>query len=54
MNDFNKYYYIYRDATGRYNEARNPIFIAQHKDCYAIEKAKVRDIKKYLKIKNKI
>jgi len=55
MNTFNNYYYIYRDMYGRYNYASNPKFIAEHKNCFAVEKAVVKDKKRYLaKLNNTI
>ena len=39
MNQFDKYIFIYCDSHGRWNQATNPCFIAEHKCCRAVEKA---------------
>lgn len=51
--EFDKYYYIYQNANGRWKQAFNPVFIAKHKTCEAIPKDKVTDIEKYIKDLNK-
>jgi len=53
MNHFNNYHYIYKDSQGTWDEATNPVFIAKHTNCRAIDKALVKDIKTYLQLKNK-
>jgi hypothetical protein len=45
---FDDYWYVYRDFSGNYKTATNPIFIAGHKNCYAVKKENVKDIKKYI------
>lgn len=53
MNNFENYYFIYEDSHGRWNQAKNPVFIAEHKACRAIEKYKVTSIGAYLQKLNK-
>ena len=53
MNNFEAYHYIYKDAHGKWNTASNPSFIAEHKNCKAIEKAVAPNIEKYLYNLNK-
>ena len=48
MSKFDNYHFIYKDINGRWNEATNPSFIAMHKECKAIEKAKIKSISEYL------
>lgn len=38
-----KYYFLYKDSTGRWNPAINPSFIASHQHCRAIPKEVVHD-----------
>lgn len=38
-NNFSNYVFIYLDANGIWNQATNPVFIAEHKQCRAVEKA---------------
>jgi hypothetical protein len=47
--NWNDYHYIYKDSLGRWNQTRNPVFIASHTNCKAIEKAIAPDIHKYLR-----
>ena len=51
MNNWNNYVFVYRDFLGVWHEARNPVFIASHKDCIAIEKTALRkgSVKEHLK-----
>ena len=41
MNDFNNYFYIYKDSQNKWCEAKNPVFIASHTHCRAIEKSEL-------------
>lgn len=50
---FKSYYYIYKDSHGKWNQATNPAFIAEHPMCKAIRKSDVKDINEHLKTINK-
>ncbi len=38
MNNWDKYHYVYKNITGTWHEATNPVFIAEHTMCRAIRK----------------
>lgn len=44
MSNFDSYYYIYKDAIGKWDMTNNPKFIARHTYCRAIPKHKVKDL----------
>jgi len=50
---FEDYFYIYKNMFGKWNRATNPKFIAEHKECRAIEKDSVKDINEYIRKLNK-
>lgn len=43
-NSFGNYYFLYKNSTGSWNTATNPVFIAFHQHCRAIPKEIVNDI----------
>ena len=49
---WNKYYFIYKNAEGKWYQATNPNFIAEHKCCEAIEKSEVNNLNYYLDKRN--
>ena len=53
MNNWNDYYFIYKDAFNRWNEAKNPVFIAEHKMCKAIKKKEIKNLRQHLNNLNK-
>ena len=48
-NNWNNYWFIYKDTLGFYSMSTNPIFIAEHKDCFAIKKKDIANITKYMR-----
>lgn len=44
MNNFDSYYYIYKNAIGEWDMTNNPKFIAKHTCCRAIPKHKVKSL----------
>ena len=52
-NCFNEYFFIYKDAQGYWNEATNPVFIAEHTCCRAVKYEDVTNVKDYLNKLNK-
>lgn len=45
MNEFDNYYFIYKNSMGTWDEAKNPVFIASHTHCRAILKSQVKNIR---------
>lgn len=45
MNNFENYFFIYRDSRGNWSECKNPEFIAMHTCCRAIKKSECKNIK---------
>ena len=45
---FSKYFFIYKDMLGQWNECRNPAFIAEHTCCRALKKSEIVNIAKHI------
>ena len=45
---FSEYVFVYRNSFGDWNVATNPVFIAEHKDCIAIKRDDIKEIRKYI------
>ena len=52
MNNFDEYYFVYKDSLGEWNSATNPVFIAEHKYCRAVKKNEWESVMKLLNTLN--
>jgi hypothetical protein len=39
-----KYYYLYKNSAGIWNDAKNPVFIAKHTYCRAVPKEEIEQL----------
>lgn len=49
MNEFDNYYFIFKNSNQTWDLATNPAFIARHPFCRAIRKTDVKNIKYLIK-----
>lgn len=49
MNEFNNYYFIYKNSLRKWGTCTNPVFIAKHTFCRAIKKTDIKNINYLIK-----